>query len=341
MKRVFTLIPIVALAISLSVACAQPEPVEAPAESSDVTQQEDGTVRVFDVPIDHVAVVVHDIEKSSEAYADILQLPVPEINEHPDGIEFASDYTGNRDATVKTATFPLNGVTMELVQPVGGPSPWSDHLDQYGESLHHIGLNDVKDVAGSAALAVSMGGKLVVGGGPGATSAAIDMRSVFGFTLSLSELPGTRRTISDDEASSKFSDNKVQFISMIVPDIEKSAGAFAELLGVPMPNISDPQITYPPEFTGNRDAHPRLAMFPLSGITVAYTSPVDGPSPWSENVEKFGPAMHHLGIQVNGFKDTIEYFEERGGSLVIGGADLGYCWVDVPQLSTVFELYGQ
>ena len=101
MKRVFTLIPIVALAISLSGACAQPEPVEAPAESSDVTQQEDGTVRVFDVPIDHVAVVVHDIEKSSEVYADILQLPVPEINEHPDGIEGAMSFLEKRKPDFK------------------------------------------------------------------------------------------------------------------------------------------------------------------------------------------------------------------------------------------------
>lgn len=327
MKRALTVIGVFLIGMSVSLSAQA---------------QDSGAIRIFDVPIDHVGMIVRDINESAKAYADVLGLPVPEIDLHADGIEFAAGYTGNRDATVKTAAFPLNGVTIELVQPVGGPSPWSDHLDQYGESMHHIGLHGVKDVAGSAALAVSMGGTLVVGGGPGATSAAIDMRSILGFTLALSELPGTRQTVPTQSPVSKFADNPVGYISLIVPDIEQSAAAFAKLIGASMPNnMPDIPIVYPPDYTGNRDAHTRLAMFPLSGISVAYTTAVGGPSPWTESLAKLGPTMHHLGILISGMKDKIAYFEEKGGKLVIGGADIGYCWVEIPQLSTVFELNGK
>ena len=86
--------------------------------------QDSGAIRIFDVPIDHVGMIVRDINESAKAYADVLGLPVPEINPHADGIEFAAGYTGNRDATVKTAAFPLNGVTR-----VGAASWRSESLE--------------------------------------------------------------------------------------------------------------------------------------------------------------------------------------------------------------------
>jgi hypothetical protein len=29
-------------------------------------------------------------------------------------------------------------VEIELIQPVTGESPWSEHLDEHGEGLHHV-----------------------------------------------------------------------------------------------------------------------------------------------------------------------------------------------------------
>jgi len=296
-----------------------------------------GATKVFDVPIDHVGMIVRDIDKSARAYADAFGLPVPAIQTQT-GLVFPADYRGDRKASTKTASFQLTGVSFTLVQPVGGASPWRDHLDKYGEGLHHIALHGVKDVAGSVAEAVALGGKQVTGG-PGSTTASVDLRELLGFTVVFSSAPGTRRT--ESTGSGSFADNRVSYISLIVPDIEKAMAAFGKLTGSAMPKIADPKITYPENFTGNRAAHPRLAMFPMSGISVAYTSPVDGPSPWSDSVKKSGPTMHHLGILIKGMADQIGYFEKKGGKLVIGGANLGYCWIDMPQLSTVFELNGK
>ena len=36
------------------------------------------------------------------------------------------------------AFFQLGSVSLELIEPVGGPSTWQEHLDAHGDSLHHV-----------------------------------------------------------------------------------------------------------------------------------------------------------------------------------------------------------
>jgi methylmalonyl-CoA/ethylmalonyl-CoA epimerase len=304
--------------------------------------QEASAPKLGELPIDHVGVIVKDVEKAAKAYADVLGIPASPVKEQT-GVVFPADYRGDRKAHTKTVTFQLNGVGLELMQPVGGASPWRDHLDKYGEGLHHIAIAGVKNVADAAAFAASKGGKQVVGG-PGYKTAFVDLKPVLGFTLELSEQPAgapAAAAPSGGEAVQKFGENPVAYISVIVPDIEKSTAVFSELMGTPQPKIVDPKIMYPKEFTGDRAAHPRLAMVTLPGLDVAYTSPVGGASPWRENVDKQGAALHHLGIRIKGMADNIAYLEKKGGRLVIGGADLGYSWVDLPPLRTLFELNGK
>ena len=41
-------------------------------------------------------------------------------------------------ARAKLAFFPLGQVTVELIEPLGGPSTWQEQLDAHGASVHHI-----------------------------------------------------------------------------------------------------------------------------------------------------------------------------------------------------------
>jgi methylmalonyl-CoA/ethylmalonyl-CoA epimerase len=41
-------------------------------------------------------------------------------------------------AQAKLAFFNLGQVSLELIEPIGGPSTWKDFLDQKGEGVHHI-----------------------------------------------------------------------------------------------------------------------------------------------------------------------------------------------------------
>jgi len=42
------------------------------------------------------------------------------------------------DARAKLAFFQLGGVSLELIEPIGGPSTWAEHLENHGEGVHHL-----------------------------------------------------------------------------------------------------------------------------------------------------------------------------------------------------------
>ena len=219
-------------------------------------------VKLAEVPIDHVGIVVRDIDAVAKAYADVFGLPVPAVQEEQ-GIVFPADFTGDREASVKTALLALNGVSVELIQPMGGASPWRDHLDKYGESMHHISYHGLPDAYAAASKAIDKGGQVVVGG-PGATTVMVDLREKLGMTIGFSELPANPSRQAPAEAE-KFADNLVSYTSVIVPDTNESAELFAEITGAEMPNVFEARISYPEDYTGEWTGHPTLGMVALGG----------------------------------------------------------------------------
>jgi len=292
------------------------------------------------VPIDHLGLVVRDLETTTQAYVDVLGLPAPAIREEK-GLVFPAGSKADPNAWLRTATFQLNGVALKLMQPMGGASPWREHLDKYGDGLHTMAFAGVKDVAGVVAAARALGGTQVVGG-PGAKTAAVDLRSQLGFTLQVSEAPGTgASTMTPPPAAErKFGQNPILYISVIVPSNKEALPKFAKLMGVAEPASRAVKIPYPPGSGFDADAGPELAMVPLKGgISVAYTSPYGGKSPWSESVRTHGPTMHHPGVGVPSVPDAIDYLEGKGGSVVIGGREAGFAWTDhTSRLAILFEL---
>lgn len=90
-----------------------------------------------------VGIVVRDIEKSLDAYCAVFQL-----QERPgviltDPVEKAHTvYCGGpTPAQAKLAFLNMGQVSIELIEPVGGPSTWKDFLDAHGEGVHHIAFN--------------------------------------------------------------------------------------------------------------------------------------------------------------------------------------------------------
>ncbi len=89
--------------------------------------------------VTQVAIIVRDIEAKAHAWAHILGLSMPAIIV-TDPVEVAqTEYRGQSSpARAKLAFFNLGQVSLELIEPIGGPSTWQEHLDAHGESLHHI-----------------------------------------------------------------------------------------------------------------------------------------------------------------------------------------------------------
>ena len=89
--------------------------------------------------VTQVAIVVRDIEAKARAWARLLGLPMPAVIV-TDPVELAhTEYRGQPSpARAKLAFFQVGQVSLELIEPIGGPSTWQEHLEAHGESLHHI-----------------------------------------------------------------------------------------------------------------------------------------------------------------------------------------------------------
>lgn len=92
--------------------------------------------------ITQVAIVVRDIEKTARAFADVFGLEMPEVRLTAPQEEAHTLYRGEpTPARAKLAFFHMGSVTLELIEPVDGPSTWREFLDTHGEGIHHIAFN--------------------------------------------------------------------------------------------------------------------------------------------------------------------------------------------------------
>lgn len=82
--------------------------------------------------IDHVGIVVRDIEQALEAYQLALGLPLQGVVDVP-------------DQQVRVAFLPAGESSIELVQPVTNDSGVARFLEKHGEGFHHLCL-EVEDI---------------------------------------------------------------------------------------------------------------------------------------------------------------------------------------------------
>lgn len=74
--------------------------------------------------IDHIGIVVKDLEKAIKVYSDVLGFKV-------DKVEQVEEFK------VKIAFLPVGEVLIELLEPIG-PGVVQDFLRDHGEGLYHI-----------------------------------------------------------------------------------------------------------------------------------------------------------------------------------------------------------
>lgn len=106
-------------------------------------EQKSQDALISDKQMMQVGIIVKDIENSVQAWATFLG------NEEPPEVIIASGselnptkYKGKpTDAKARLAFFQLDNITIELIEPLGGPSTWQEFLDTKGEGIHHIAFN--------------------------------------------------------------------------------------------------------------------------------------------------------------------------------------------------------
>jgi catechol 2,3-dioxygenase-like lactoylglutathione lyase family enzyme len=86
-----------------------------------------------------VALVVKDIDKASEKYAQLFGVPKPDYIVTDELDKARTTYRDRPSpAQAKLAFFDLGKLRLELIEPLGEPSTWLDGLQANGESFHHL-----------------------------------------------------------------------------------------------------------------------------------------------------------------------------------------------------------
>ncbi|HEY6104954.1 MAG TPA: methylmalonyl-CoA epimerase [Anaeromyxobacteraceae bacterium] len=97
--------------------------------------------------LDHVAILVADLDAAVKLFRDVYGLPLAEIEEVP----------GEK---VRVAIFGRGAGRIELVSPSGPDSPMHKALEKRGEGLHHLCL-EVPDVEKAMASLRAQGAPLL------------------------------------------------------------------------------------------------------------------------------------------------------------------------------------
>ena len=97
--------------------------------------------------INHVAVVVDDMEKALAFWRDALGLELHELRDVP-------------AEKSQVAFLPLKGSEVELVMPTNDDSGIAKYLDKRGPGMHHICL-EVDDIVGMLAHLRNQGVRLI------------------------------------------------------------------------------------------------------------------------------------------------------------------------------------
>lgn len=133
-------------------------------------------------------------------------------------------------------------------------------------------------------------------------------------------------------------------VAIVVKDIDAACNAWAELLGIKVPEVSiaESNSSRPTLYMGkSSDAKAKLAFVTLENIQIELIEPMGGKSTWQEYLDKHGEGIHHIAFQVKGIDGVEKRFEMQGNPTVQrGGWDGGaYSYIDASKnLGCILEL---
>jgi catechol 2,3-dioxygenase-like lactoylglutathione lyase family enzyme len=133
-------------------------------------------------------------------------------------------------------------------------------------------------------------------------------------------------------------------IAIVVRDIETTAKAWSEILGLPMPQIiiTDTADKAQTEYRGQPStARAKLAFFHMDNVQIELIEPVGEPSTWRDQLDRHGDSLHHIAFRIDGMRDTLVSLDAKGLPLVQRGEYTGgrYAYVDgSAKLGVILEL---
>lgn len=134
-------------------------------------------------------------------------------------------------------------------------------------------------------------------------------------------------------------------IGILVNDIEATAQAYADFLGVPKPPIgmTGPCEEAHTQYLGEpTTARTKQAFFDIGpNIQIELLEPDRAPSTWRHDLDAKGEGVHHIAFNIKGMKEKIQFCVDKGLPLLQTGewATGRYAYLDATKpLKVLIEL---
>jgi catechol 2,3-dioxygenase-like lactoylglutathione lyase family enzyme len=88
--------------------------------------------------LDHVCILVNDIDDAIERYKNIIGVTAPEVLEQP--LDKSEQFAGKDRFASVVFRAGGEGCNIQLLQPLNPESPLYKRLEKYGEHIHHLGI---------------------------------------------------------------------------------------------------------------------------------------------------------------------------------------------------------
>ncbi len=141
--------------------------------------------------------------------------------------------------------------------------------------------------------------------------------------------------------------NTIVQVGIVVADVEATARAWSQILGLPMPEIriTDEFDFAQTEYQGAPTfARARMAFLSVGQVDFELLEPIGEPSTWNDQLQQHGPSMHHVAFEIAGMRDKREYLHSQGFKLIQSGEYVGgrYAYFDSQaRLGAILELLEQ
>ncbi len=124
--------------------------------------------------------------------------------------------------------------------------------------------------------------------------------------------------------------NQICNICFVVPDIEKAAAAWAELLGIETPPVRETHLEGGEFYTYRGQpvsCDLKVCNIPMGSFVLELHQPVGGDSTFLEYMKKHGFGLHHMSFEVGEQRDAVvEEMQEAGYAIRTLGIYPGSSW---------------
>jgi catechol 2,3-dioxygenase-like lactoylglutathione lyase family enzyme len=142
------------------------------------------------LPVSHIGFAVTDFDRVAQGFADVLGISAPKAIDYKDS-QYPPNSKWNPSAPLRLGLWPQKNAGVELIQSVGGPTPWSEYVQtQKGTAAQHVAIN-VGDRMDEMIKDLQAKGGQWTNGKPGGNYAYLDFMNTLGLVL---ELNGTSKS---------------------------------------------------------------------------------------------------------------------------------------------------